>query len=54
MAPAFILRRGNAVAVLHNDAYQTPSLDSASPQPRPGKLAENRRTGLFGKKRATP
>lgn len=34
VAPAFVLRRGNAVAVLHNDAYQTPALDAASPQPR--------------------
>lgn len=47
IAPRFILRSGNAVAVLHNDAYQTPALDAASPQPRtelepkkpPGKLA---------------
>jgi type IV secretion system protein VirB9 len=34
IAPSFILRSGNAVAVLHNDAYQTPALDAASPQPR--------------------
>lgn len=34
IAPAFVLRRGNAVAVLYNDAYQTPSLDAGSPQPR--------------------
>jgi type IV secretion system protein VirB9 len=34
VAPSFILRRGNAVAVLYNDAYQTPALDAASPQPR--------------------
>ena len=34
VAPAFILRRGNAVATLFNDAYQTPALDAASPQPR--------------------
>ncbi len=34
IAPTFVLRRGAAVAVLHNDAYQTPTLDAASPQPR--------------------
>lgn len=34
VAPSFVLRRGNAVAVLHNDAYQTATLDAASPQPR--------------------
>ncbi|NEX95423.1 TrbG/VirB9 family P-type conjugative transfer protein, partial [Caulobacter sp. 17J65-9] len=34
VAPAFVLRRGNAVAVLYNDAYQTPALDAGSPQPR--------------------
>lgn len=34
VAPAYVLRRGNAVAVLYNDAYQLPALDAASPQPR--------------------
>ncbi|MFT3755120.1 MAG: TrbG/VirB9 family P-type conjugative transfer protein [Pseudoxanthomonas sp.] len=34
IAPAFVLRRGNAVAVLYNDAWQAPTLDAASPQPR--------------------
>ncbi|MFT3763384.1 MAG: TrbG/VirB9 family P-type conjugative transfer protein [Pseudoxanthomonas sp.] len=34
IAPAFVLRRGNAVAVLYNDAWQLPVLDAASPQPR--------------------
>lgn len=34
VAPAFILRRGNEVAVLYNDAYQMPALDAGSPQPR--------------------
>jgi len=53
VAPAFILRRGNAVAVLHNDAYQTPALDAASPQPRPGKVAQNGQSGLFGKRKAS-
>jgi type IV secretion system protein VirB9 len=40
VAPAFILRRGNAVATLFNDAYQTPALDAASPQPRPQTTAD--------------
>lgn len=35
VAPAFVLRRGPSVAVLYNDAYQTPALDAAAPQPRP-------------------
>ena len=34
VAPAFVLRRGSAVAVLYNDAYQGPTFDAASPQPR--------------------
>ena len=34
VAPAYVLRRGNAVAVLYDDAYQTPKLDAAAPQPR--------------------
>lgn len=43
VAPTFILRRGNAVATLFNDAYQTPALDGASPQPR-AETAENSRS----------
>ena len=34
VAPAFVLRRGPAVAVLYNDAYQQPKLDADAPQPR--------------------
>ena len=34
VVPAFVLRRGNAVATMFNDAYQQPRLDAASPQPR--------------------
>jgi len=34
VAPAFVLRRGVAVAVLYNDAYQQPKLDADAPQPR--------------------
>jgi type IV secretion system protein VirB9 len=45
IAPSFILRSGNAVAVLHNDAYQTPALDAASPQPR-AEPASKKPTGL--------
>jgi type IV secretion system protein VirB9 len=56
VAPAFVLRLGNAVATLYNDAYQTPTLDAGSPRPRvsPGKAA---RRGLFSwlrHKRADP
>lgn len=47
VAPAFVLRRGNAVAVLHNDSYQTPALDAASPQPRPEPPARRSRLALF-------
>jgi type IV secretion system protein VirB9 len=49
ISPAFVLRRGNAVAVLYNDAYQTPALDAGSPQPRPDAVADNRGRGLFGR-----
>ncbi len=49
VAPAFVLRRGNAVAVLYNDAYQTPSLDAGSPQPRQEAEVEHR--DLFGRRR---
>lgn len=56
VAPAFVLRRGNAVATLYNDAYQTPALDAGSPRLRalPRKAA---RRGLFSwlrHKRADP
>lgn len=34
VAAGFVLRRGNAVAVLYNDAYQTPAPDAAAPRPR--------------------
>ena len=48
VAPAFVLRRGDAVAVLYNDAFQTPALDAGSPQPRA--QADNSRRGLFGRR----
>jgi len=40
IAPTYLLRRGNAVAVLYNDSYQSPTLDSASPQPRAAQVKE--------------
>ena len=40
VAPGFVLRRGAAVAVLYNDAYQVPALDAAAPQPRVRAAAE--------------
>lgn len=51
VAPAYVLRRGNAVAVLYNDAYQTPSLDAGSPQPRPEAVAKTTHRALFGRRR---
>lgn len=46
VAPAFVLRRGNAVATLFNDAYQTPALDAGSPQPRQTAAAASSRPWL--------
>ena len=34
VGPAFVLRRGSAVAVLYNDAYQQPKLDAEAPRAR--------------------
>lgn len=34
VGPAYVLRRGSAVAVLYNDAYQQPKLDPDGPKPR--------------------
>ncbi len=51
VAPAYVLRRGNAVAVLYNDAYQTLNLDAGSPQLRPEATAEARPRDLFGRRR---
>lgn len=34
VSPAFVLRRGPAVALLYNDAYQQPRLDADAPRPR--------------------
>lgn len=54
VAPAYVLRRGNAVAVLYNDAYQTPQLDAGSPQLRTERTADagSSRPGLFGRRSA--
>lgn len=51
VAPAFVLRRGNAVAVLYNDAYQTPSLDAGSPQPRSEAVSRTTHRDLFSRRR---
>jgi len=34
VSPAFVLRRGPAVAILYNDTYQQPRLDADAPRPR--------------------
>lgn len=53
VAPSFVLRRGNAVAVLYNDAYQVPALDAGSPQPRATQVAETtERRSIFGRRKA--
>jgi type IV secretion system protein VirB9 len=46
VAPAFVLRRGNQVATLYNDAYQQPRLDAAGPHPRAAPEHHKHR-GLF-------
>jgi len=50
VAPAYVLRRGPAVATLYDDAYQQPTLDAAAPQPRgkDGLHAHSALTRLFG------
>lgn len=48
VAPAFVLRRGSAVAVLYNDAYQGPTFDAASPQPR----EKSGRVSLFARRKS--
>jgi type IV secretion system protein VirB9 len=47
VAPAFVLRRGSAVAVLYNDAYQQPKLDADSPHPRGEVRAAAAKPSLF-------
>ena len=58
VGPAYVLRRGNAVAVLYNDAFQTPKLDMAAPQPRaaadpPKTASPHRLAQRFGAKGAS-
>lgn len=35
VAPKFLLRRGESLAILFNDGWKAPQLDAQSPQPRP-------------------
>ncbi len=39
IAPRFVLRKGESVTTLFNDAYAEPALDASSPQPREGRRA---------------
>ncbi|MFN3229747.1 MAG: TrbG/VirB9 family P-type conjugative transfer protein [Asticcacaulis sp.] len=52
--PAFVLRRGELAAVLYNDRFVPPALDTLSPQPRtappPPREPVKPRSGLFGRK----
>ncbi|MDB5450040.1 MAG: Conjugal transfer protein TrbG/VirB9/CagX, partial [Phenylobacterium sp.] len=47
VASAFVLRRGAAVAVLYNDAYQQPKLDADAPRPRTA--AAGAKSSLFAR-----
>lgn len=49
VAPALVLRRGTSVATLYNDAYQTPQLDQAAPQPRAAAEAKPAKTGRLAR-----
>ncbi|HSZ51564.1 MAG TPA: TrbG/VirB9 family P-type conjugative transfer protein [Caulobacteraceae bacterium] len=42
VSPAYVLRRGSAVAVLYDDAYQQPKLDPDGPRPRAQAAAKRR------------
>lgn len=55
VAPAYVLRRGPAVATLYDEAYQQPALDAAAPQPRkPDEAhAHSALTRLFGSSAST-
>jgi type IV secretion system protein VirB9 len=50
IAPAFALRRGNAVAQLFNDGFRAPALDAQSPQPRAAAAASARRPAWWPRK----
>jgi type IV secretion system protein VirB9 len=52
VAPAFVLRRGTAVAVLYNDAYQQPKLDADAPRPRTAAAAPSGRPSLLARLRS--
>lgn len=49
VAPALVLRRGASVATLYNDAYQTPQLDQAAPQPRAAAEARPAKSGRLAR-----
>ncbi|MCY1647469.1 TrbG/VirB9 family P-type conjugative transfer protein [Caulobacter sp. SL161] len=49
VAPALVLRRGASVATLYNDAYQTPQLDEAAPQPRAAAEVKPAKTGRLAR-----
>jgi type IV secretion system protein VirB9 len=48
VSPAYVLRRGPAVATLFDDAYQQPKLDAAAPQPRENQRHRSLFAGLLG------
>ena len=54
VAPAFVLRRGAAVAVLYNDAYQQPKLDADAPRPRGAAGTASAKHSLFARLFGSP
>jgi type IV secretion system protein VirB9 len=54
VAPAFVLRRGAAVAVLYNDAFQQPKLDADAPRPRTAVAAPSSRPSLLARLLSPP
>lgn len=53
VSPAYVLRRGPAVATLFDDAYQQPKLDAAAPQPRESQRHRSLFAGLWGSSSST-
>ncbi|GGZ23970.1 TrbG/VirB9 family P-type conjugative transfer protein [Asticcacaulis endophyticus] len=51
IAPAFVLRTGEARTVLYNEGFTPPQLDANSPRPRPE--PEKKKFSLFGSKPKT-
>jgi len=49
VGPAFVLRRGSAVAVLYNDAYQQPKLDADAPRPRAEAAPKSAKPSMFAR-----